>query len=182
MKTLRLVVTGTALLIVSGCEDGRGTTGPTAPAVPIQDESTAPVAAHRVSTSGRFDALVDFATLTLTPKGDKCLLQVSGQFVFSGTIQGTASGQTTALVFASCTDVATNPPGTFADVFTSKGEFEGTVDGKPAKADLLYIGRVQPGGEIAARLVFSRGVWGVLETVNARVAVGGEYRGSVFVK
>ena len=40
------------------------------------------------------------------------------------------------------------------------------------------MGRVQPGGAIEGRLVFSNGVQGVLE-VEARVAVGGEYRGFV---
>jgi hypothetical protein len=58
--------------------------------------------------------------------------------------------------------------------------FEGTVDGEPAQANVLYMGRVQPGGHITGRLVLSNGVQGRLE-VEAQVAVGGEYRGSVVV-
>ena len=104
-----------------------------------------------------------------------------GELVFSGTIEGAATGQTSALVFASCADVAASPPGTYPDVFTSQLVFEGTVDGEPARADVLYIGRVRPGGEIDARLVLSDGVWGVLEVFDARVAVGGGYRGTVIV-
>ena len=77
--------------------------------------------------------------------------------------------------------MATTPPGTFRDVFKSELVFDGTVDGEPAHANLLYMGRVQPGGRIEGRLVFSRGVAGRLE-VEARVAVGGEYRGAVVVK
>jgi hypothetical protein len=77
--------------------------------------------------------------------------------------------------------VAANPPGTFPDVFKSELAFEGTVDGDPAQANVLYMGRVQPGGRIEGRLVFSNGVSGVLD-VDARVAVGGEYSGSVVVR
>jgi hypothetical protein len=79
-----------------------------------------------------------------------------------------------------CSEVATSPPGTFRDVFKSELRFEGTVDGEPARANVLYMGRVQSGGRIEGRLVFSKGVAGRLE-VDAQVAVGGEYRGSVVV-
>jgi hypothetical protein len=172
MRILRLVATGTALLIVGGCADSRTILDPTPPALS---------SARQIQTSGHFDAIVDFSTLRLTPRGGNCLLQVNGQLVFTGTIEGAATGQTTALVFAPCPDVAASPPGTFRDVFRSELAFEGTVDGQPARANLLYMGRVQPGGQIAGRLVFSNGVAGRLE-VEARVAVGGEYGGSVVVR
>jgi hypothetical protein len=77
--------------------------------------------------------------------------------------------------------VASTPPGTFRDVFKSELVFKGTVDGAPVQANLLYMGGVEPGGAIDGRLVFSNGVAGQLD-VKARVAVGGEYRGSVVVK
>ena len=183
MRILRLVTTGTALLIVSGCADSRTILDPTPPALSVQGHSSELPAssARRIQTSGHFDAIVDFSTLRLTPRGRNCLLQVNGQLVFTGTIEGAATGQTTALVFAPCSDVAANPPGTFRDVFRSELAFEGTVDGEPARANVLYMGRVQPGGQIAGRLVLSNGVQGRLE-VEARVAVGGEYAGSVVVR
>jgi hypothetical protein len=183
MRILRLVATGTALLIVGGCADGRNILDPTAPAVSVQGQSSErpASAARQIEASGHFDAIVDFSTLTLTPRGRNCLLRVNGQLVFTGTIEGVATGQTTALVFAPCADVATNPPGTFRDVFKSELEFEGTVAGEPARANVLYMGRVQPGGQIAGRLVLSKGVAGRLE-VEAQVAVGGEYSGSVVVR
>jgi hypothetical protein len=59
--------------------------------------------------------------------------------------------------------------------------YEGLVDGKPARANVRYLGRAEPGGHIAARLLLSHGVQGVL-AVEAQVAVGGEYHGSVVVK
>jgi hypothetical protein len=179
MRLLRLVATGTALLIVGGCADDRNGLGPTAPA--LQGHSSELTAsARQIQTSGNFDAIVDFSTLTLTPRGSNCLLQVEGRLVFTGTIEGAATGQTSALVFAPCADVAASPPGTYPDVFKSELAFEGTVDGEPARANVLYMGRVQPGGQIEGRLVFSNGVQGRLE-VEAQVAVGGEYRGSVVV-
>jgi hypothetical protein len=46
---------------------------------------------------------------------------------------------------------------------------------------VLYMGSVAPpNGEIDGRLVFSNGVAGVLD-VEARVAVGGSYSGSLVV-
>jgi hypothetical protein len=77
--------------------------------------------------------------------------------------------------------VATTPPGTYRDVFRSDLEFTGTVDGEPATAKVIYQGGVEPGGEIDAHIIFSRGVAGVLDA-DAIVAVGGEYSGSVVVK
>ena len=172
-KVLRLVVTGTTLLAAGGCADPMDPAGPTAP-------SSVAGSAQRVEASGHFDALVDFSTLTLTPRGRNCLLVVNGQLVFTGSIEGTATGQTTALVFAPCSEVATTPPGTYRDVFRSEAVFEGTVDGVPARANLLYMGGVEPGGRIDGRLVFSNGISGRLDA-DAIVAVGGEYDGSVVV-
>lgn len=179
MKVLRLVAVGMAVLVIGACADGsEKALGPTGPALQASELAMSP--ARRVETSGHFDAMVDFSTLTLTPRGSNCLLEVEGRLVFTGTIEGTASGQTSALVFAPCADVATTPPGTYPDVFRSEAVFEGTVDGQPAQANLLYMGRVQPGGRIEGRLILSNGVAGRLE-VEAQVAVGGEYHGSVVV-
>jgi hypothetical protein len=177
----RHALTGTALLIAAACTDGRGIAAPTGPALTARDQSPGRAAERKVGTSGHFDALVDFSTLTLTPRGRNCLLQVRGQLVFTGTIAGTATGQTTALVSAPCADVATTPPGTFSDVFKSELTFEGTVAGASARADMRYIGRVQPGGAIEAHLVLSNGVSGVLDVIDGVVAVGGDYSGAVVV-
>src|SRR5215213_1867003 len=174
MRSLRLVAAGTVLLIAGGCVDRRDALGPTSPASSARSAS----AARQIQAQGHFDALVDFSTLTLTPRGSNCLLQVKGQLVFTGTIEGTATGQTTALVFATCSEVASSPPGTYPDVFHSELVFEGTVDGEPAQANGLYTGRSEPGGHIDGRLILSSGVAGRLE-VDAQLAVGGEYSGSV---
>lgn len=181
MRMFRFALSGTTLLIAGACADSRGLAYPTGPALTGRDRSSELAAVRKVQASGHFDALVDFSTLTLTPRGRNCLLQVNGQLVFTGTIAGTATGQTTALVSAPCEDVAANPPGTFGDVFKSELRLEGTVDGAPANANMLYIGRVQPGGAIEARLVLSNGAAGVLEVSDGRVAVGGDYSGSVVV-
>ena len=181
MRILRLVAAGTTMLIAGGCTDGR-TLEPTAPAVPIQRQAAvaAPSAAQQVAASGDYDALVKFETLRLTPRGHNCLLVVDGTLVFRGTIEGQATGTTSALVKAPCSDVATTPPGTYADVFKSELVFKGTVNGQPAQANVLYLGGVEPGGHIDGRLVFSNGVEGRLN-VSATVAVGGTYSGSVVV-
>lgn len=174
MRRLRIAATGTALLVVGGCADGRA--GPAAPALAVQ------ATARQIEASGDYAALVDFSTLSLTDRGQNCLLEVAGQLVFTGTIEGTATGRTRALVLAPCDVVETEPPGTSPDVFRSVLTFEGTVNGEPVEATVFYMGRVEPGGAIpGGRLVFSGDVRGELDAAG-RVAVGGEYGGSVVVR
>lgn len=175
MQRVHLAPLGMAMLIGAGCTERSGVLDPT-PAATISADASAPT-----GVSGHFAAVVDFATLTLTPRGNNCLLQVKGQLDFTGSIEGSAVGQTTALVFAPCSEVATTPPGTYRDVFKSELVFDGTVNGEPAHANVRYIGGVEPGGHIDAHLVFSKGVAGVLDA-DAIVAVGGEYSGSLVVK
>ena len=186
MRTLRLAVTGTALLVVAGCADGRVAPVPTAPSLATEGSAAEP--ARQVDASGEFAAIIRPETFTFTPRGRNCLLTVDGSLVFTGDIEGAATGTTRALVFATCDDVRAAPPGTYPDVFRSELTFVGTVDGEPATANLLYMGRVAPGGAIEGRLVFSNarsdelfnGVSGRLDA-DAVVAVGGTYEGSVVV-
>ena len=181
MNALRFVFTGLVALILIGCTDGRDSFVATAPSAARSPAAgVSPNAARPIQTSGTFDAIVDFPTVTLTPKGGNCLLEVQGHLIFHGTIEGTANGVTSALEFAPCSQVALHPPGTFPDVFKSVAVFDGTIAGEPAHANLLYMGRVQVGGAIDGRFVFSNGVAGELDA-NAIVAVGGTYRGQLVV-
>lgn len=139
--------------------------------------ATVPLSADdRMAARGEFTATVDFSTLALTPVGDDCLLVVEGVIDFTGTLEGSAPARTRALVLASCEEVAVNPPGAFKDVFTSKLEFAGRVDGRPTVADITYRGVTEVGGGIEALFVASNGLKGVLK-VDAIVAVGGSYKG-----
>lgn len=183
MKSLRIAAAGAIFILGAGCSDSSDPLGPTDQArsarIPAVERGAS--AARRVSASGEFQAFVDFSTLTLTPRGENCLLKVSGQLVFTGTIEGAGTGTTTALVFAPCADVASSPPGTFPDAFRSALVFEGTVDGEPTRARVRYMGRAAPGGAISGRLIFTGGARGRL-AVDAQVAVGGQYRGSLVVR
>jgi len=73
-----------------------------------------------IKVNGEFTANVDFTTLSLTPAGVNCLLEVDGYLEFTGSLEGVAIGTTKALVFAACDDVAVNPPGAFKDIFRSE--------------------------------------------------------------
>lgn len=179
MKRTHLVVSAMAGLVSISCADGPDPLDPTASAVMLHATETSAVAGP-VAASGEFAAFVDFTTLTLTPRGANCLLQVDGELVFSGTIEGVATGTTTALVLATCAEVASAPPGTHRDVFKSELAFDGTVAGVPATAAMIYQGRVQEGGRIEGRIIASRGLAGVLQA-DAEVAVGGSYSGSIVV-
>lgn len=178
MNASRTTTAAAVLFFAIGCGDSH----PVEPG-PVSGTSSDAVLATQaadplVEAIGSFDAFVDFSTLSLTPRGSNCLLRVSGTLVFSGTIEGVATGTTSALTFATCDDVITNPPGSFPDVFRSELHFTGGVDGMPAEGDLMYQGRAAPGGAIDAHLIFSRGMQGVLD-VDGQVAVGGSYQGRV---
>lgn len=140
--------------------------------------TAAPVAAAPTLVQGDFSVALDFSSLTVTPVGGNCRLSVQGTLFFTGTLTGQAEGTTSALVFAPCAEVAANPPGTFRDVFRSELSFEGTVNGVPTSADLVYFGNTAVGGEIDALMILSGGPHGVLE-VAATVGVGGSYAGFV---
>lgn len=182
MKSTRLLVSAVAALVSISCADGPGVTEPTAPAGALQlGTGLSSDIAGPVAATGTYAAIVDFTTLRLTPTGGNCLLVVDGQLVFSGTIEGAATGTTTALVLATCAEVAAAPPGTDRDVFTSELEFEGTIGGVPAQGNMLYQGRSVDGGRIEGRVIASGGIAGVLD-VEARVAQGGTYSGSIVVQ
>lgn len=138
--------------------------------------NSAPIAA-----AGEFQTFVDLSTLTLTPRGRHCQLEVDGSISFSGTIEGSGTGHTSALVFASCADVAAAAPGTYPDRFRSTIEFDGTVDGEPVTTRVIYSGRSRAGGEIDGSLRFTEAAHGLLG-VDARVAVGGSYKGKVIFR
>ena len=180
MNVARCVIAGSVLL-VAGCGYDRTPTDPTASGFSSERREAA-TPASRVQATGHYDAVVDFSSLTLTPRGRNCLLEVDGTLFLTGTIEGRAVAHTSALVFAPCAQVATTPPGTYRDVFTSRAEFQGTVNGVETKANLLYAGETEVGGAIDAHLIFSNGLAGVLDAVDARVAVGGDYRGAVVVR
>ena len=130
-----------------------------------------------VVASGTFTAQINPASITLAPAvGGNCVLTVNGVLTFSGTLDGTATGTTTALIFATCDQVATTPPGTFADVFRFVGDYAGTVAGQPASGSLTYAGSARAGGAITA-LITLRGDSSALLRADAVVAVGGSYRG-----
>ena len=164
-----------AALASAGCAD---VAGPAQATASLREARVGPASARVVEASGDFTANVDFITLTLTPQGRNCVLSVAGSLVFTGTIVGTTTGRTTAMVLAPCEDVATTPPGTFRDVFKSPFTFTGTVDGQPVVATGVYQGGVDPGGHIDGEILFRTGIHGVLR-VNAVVAQGGSYHGSV---
>jgi hypothetical protein len=66
---------------------------------------------------------------SFTPVDNKCLFEATVQLDFTGTLDGSASGPIRVLIFAPCTDVTENPPGTFADWFETDLTFTGTIAG-----------------------------------------------------
>jgi hypothetical protein len=141
--------------------------------------AAAPASASvRVPVTGQYTATIDFTTVSLTPVGRNCQLSVAGTLTFTGSLAGSATGSTDALVLAPCGDVAVSPPGTFADLFRSDLAFTGTADGAPVSADITYSGRTQVGGHVSGLMILGGDLRGVLQ-VDATVAVGGSYEGFV---
>jgi hypothetical protein len=141
-----------------------------------QPATAAPAAPH--SASGDFVAAVDFASLTARDvRGNKCEFTVNGTLTFSGTLAGPATGTTTAVIFAPCSQATTTPPGTFFDVFHFEGTFTGTVKGEPATGPLTYSGITRVGGAIDATVILGGGDARAVLRADAIVAVGGSYSG-----
>jgi hypothetical protein len=182
MRRTHAVAAALALVMSGACADAGVGGNPLAPDLALGRSSEREArTARRIPASGEFQTFVDFSTLTLTPRGQNCRLEVDGEVLFTGTLEGTGSGHTSALVFAPCADVAAAPPGTYPDVFRSRIEVEVSVDGKPATARMIYQGRSAPGGAIDGRFLLHGGVRGALK-VEARIAVGGTYEGAVVVR
>jgi hypothetical protein len=136
----------------------------------------AAIAEEPPQAGGTFEVTIDFATLSLTPVGANCLLEVEGAVEFEGTLEGQASSVTTALVRAACSEVVASPPGTFPDVFSARLQFAGTFDGVPVEAGIVYRGTAEVGGSIRGVMILSDGLRGALR-VDAILAEGGSYQG-----
>jgi hypothetical protein len=170
------VLSMAALLFVAGTSQATATTH--------QADAARIAAARQVDAEGAFTASVDFPSLVPRDVGmSKCEFRVPGTLTFTGTLAGVASGTTTALIDAPCSEALSNPPGTFRDMFRFEGRFDGTVAGVPAEGDLSYAGVTRPGGSIDANIHLRAGdVMATLRTVDAELGRGGRYGGVAVIK
>lgn len=145
-----------------------------------------PAAAHSPSAGGQgaqpaagtFVAEVDFATLEARDvRGNKCEFTVNGTLVLTGTLDGSAVGTTTAVIFAPCADALANPPGTYLDIFRFEGDFSGDVLGEAVTGPFSYAGVTRVGGDIDATMVLDGDAARAVLRADAQVAVGGTYSG-----
>jgi hypothetical protein len=151
---------------------------PTTASAATADHGTGRSTGGAVPAEGDFVAAVDFSSLQARDvRGNKCEFTVDGTLTFSGTVDGTADGVTTAVIFAPCADALANPPGTFVDVFEFEGRFEGDVLGSPASGSVRYAGITRVGGGIDALITLRGEDARAVLRADARVAVGGTYRG-----
>ncbi|GAA4740692.1 hypothetical protein GCM10023328_22350 [Modestobacter marinus] len=171
-----VVLSAITLVLIGGTSAAGATTH--------EPAATQAASAQRVHAAGAFTAAIDFSSLeTRDVSTSTCLFQVEGTLTFTGTLDGVASGTTTALIDAPCLEALSSPPGTFRDVFRFDGDFTGTVDGVPATGDLRYAGITRPGGAIDATIILrAEQARAQLRTVDAQVGVGGTYRGVAVTK
>jgi hypothetical protein len=157
-----------AALVLAGALGGGGAVAHADPAPPGPAQRA----------TGSFDATVDFTSLVAQEvRGNKCELTVAGALTFTGTVEGTATGTTTAVVFAPCAEALSLPPGAFFDVFRFEGTFVGAVDGTPAEGELSYAGVTRVGGGIDATVLLDADAARAVLRADAQVAVGGTYSG-----
>lgn len=151
---------------------------PTATASPVAAATDTRQGLGAVPAEGAFVASVDFATLqTQDVRGNKCEFTVDGVLSFSGTIEGEATGVTTAVIFATCQEVLASPPGTYFDVFRFEGDFAGEVLGEPVTGELSYAGVTRVGGQVDATVILDGDEARAVARTDGQVAVGGTYRG-----
>jgi hypothetical protein len=145
--------------------------------VPVGAMTLPGVADARALVRGDFTIAVELQTASLEDVGaSACKLTVDATVPLTGDVAGAADGTTVALIRAACSEVATTPPGTFADAFGFVGEFSGAVDGHAVDATLGYAGVTRPGGAIKAVMTLSNGIRGLLK-VDAVAGQGGIYTG-----
>lgn len=151
----------------------------------VVSATTADAGTHRTSrpahssatTQGTIAVELDGSTLTAGPVGHRaCRLHVNATLRLTGTIDGTASGSTTAIIKAPCDQALATPPGTFADVFQFSGTFQGTVRGKNTTARTRYAGVTRAGGAVLAVLTL-RGTTSATVFVEAQAGGTGTYHG-----
>jgi hypothetical protein len=182
MKETRLIAAVATTVLFAfggGCVDGGAVLEPGAPAASIHSappKALASAGNPRILASGTF--VSQFDLVTLSPQGNHCIVQISGDLILSGTLQGTASGSATARIFAPCAELTLESLDDFRSVFRFDGYFVGTVDGEPAQAELVYQGRSEEGGGIDGKIRLSRGLQGVLH-VDGQALAGGTYEGFV---
>lgn len=120
--------------------------------------------------------------MTFTQVGaQQCSIRLDGTLEFTGTLEGSASGTASALLFAPCEDALhpNNPLRTYPDNFKSTLVFDGIFDGQEAvSADMIYQGHTFVGGEIRATMKLSNGLKGILK-VDAVVIQGGSNTGRI---
>lgn len=97
--------------------------------------------------------------------------------MLTGTLDGSAVGTTTAVIFAPCADALANPPGTYLDVFRFEGDFSGEVLGEAVTGPFSYAGVTRVGGDIDATMVLDGDAARAVLRADAQVAVGGTYSG-----
>lgn len=155
------------------------TVGLTASLTLVAPASASPVSSRAVPASGDFTVNI---VSPITPErlpGKRCKLTATGELAFTGTLDGTAKGTTTAIVFAPCKKAMNNAPGTFRDVFRFEGKFSGTVNETATTGRLTYRGVTAPGGDIRAMIHLRGPKAHASLRAEATVAVGGSYHGVV---
>lgn len=137
--------------------------------------------AQSARAQGTIAVILDGSTLIASAVGrNACQLRVDVTLQLTGTIDGTASGTTTAVIKAPCDQALATPPGTFADVFQFSGTFRGTVLGKNTTARTHYAGVTQAGGEVKAVLTLEGAVPAAV-LVEAQAGGTGTYCGKASV-
>lgn len=116
----------------------------------------------------------------MEPVGSNCRLTIPYAYTFEGDVTGTATGTVYVLIFASCIEVEQNPPGTFADRFEARLDFEGGIFGASSSGVILYHGRTAPGGAVTGKMIVNGTHHGVL-TVQGQLGADGTYDGRLTV-
>lgn len=131
-----------------------------------------------LQAEGHFLTEIDPSSIELKDlPGNRCEFSVNATATFTGTLSGQADGRTTAIIFTTCENAGSNPPGTFRDIFGFDGEFVGTVAGAATAGPLAYAGVTAPGGDVMAGVHFDgEDTWALLRA-EGTVAGGSDYSG-----
>ncbi len=86
--------------------------------------------------------------------GESCIVDLKQAYTITGSLSGTAEIDYRIIIAGKCG----LPPGTFEEEWIAYGKFTGSVNGKPASANLSYTAQIKSGGDVDGIIVIGQGI------------------------
>ncbi len=86
--------------------------------------------------------------------GESCIIDLKQAYTIAGSLSGTAEIDYRIIIAGKCG----MPPATFDEEWIAYGTYTGSVNGKPAAANLSYTAHIKSGGDVDGIIVMGQGI------------------------